>query len=170
MEPAKFLLPQMCCKCLEPAEKTYTLGGVYGGYDRSTTMHQTTTYTLEAPICDRCSRGITRMKLWGVALLVLIPVVGQILSRVFIGRLTPWFGIGGIVLGIVVCATLWELSKPGKVAKKGIPLFNNPQYQSKFEEANNIDPASYGLMDQFTRDLNKISEQVEEEKQRSKQG
>jgi hypothetical protein len=53
---------------------------------------------------------------------------------------------------------MWDLSKPGKVTKRGIPLFENPQYQSKFEEANNIDPQSYGIMDQLYKDLSKIPE------------
>jgi hypothetical protein len=50
------------------------------------------------------------------------------------------------------------LSKPGKVTKKGIPLFEDPQYQSKFEEANKIDPEGYGVMDQLYKDMSKISE------------
>ena len=157
MEPSKFVLLQMCCKCLGPAEKTFSIGGEYGGYDRASTGYRTTHFTLRVPICSQCSGRITRMKLWGVGLLMIIPAVVWLLVRFFLsrGHLAPWLVGGGIFLGICACAGFWDLSKAGKVTKKGLPLFDNQEYQRKFEEANNIDPESYGLADQLYKALNR---------------
>ena len=169
MEPAKFVLPQVCCKCLGQAEETFAIGGEYGGYDRNSTTYRTTYFTLKAPICAQCSRGITRMKLWGVTLLVIIPTVAWLLVRFFLSgsQLAPWFVGGGIFLGICACAGFWDASKPGKVIKKGMPYFYNWEYQIKFEEANDICAESYGFMDALHRDVNRAAE---EERRKEKQG
>lgn len=135
-----YRFPEQCCVCLKAPETTYTLS-------RSQTAGaQTTTYSLQVPICRSCLARQKRTEIWTAV--VLAGFGGFIGLAIGLDK-HDLGAIGGILIGgflglMVYYFTYNYFLQPAQIGKDGSGLiFRNIQYDKLFREKNNFSPRTY---------------------------
>jgi len=150
------VLPQVCCKCLGTPDQIYRIST---SYSSSVLLDQTqvttTTYTLSVPYCAQCSARAKRLAAFIALACLSVAVIVWFVARFFLpAGVRPWVVAAAILLAIGSIPGALMASEPAKVTKNGLPLFDNGEYQLRFEEANRLEPDAYGPVDRFARDIN----------------
>lgn len=135
-----FRFPEQCSVCLGAPETTYRLS-------RSQTIGaQTTTYSLEVPICHACAAKQKKKELLtAIAMIGFAGLIGML-----IGMGSRDIGaLGGIFIGGVLGAVVYGFSQnyflqPAQIEKNGNGIFfRNNQYDKLFRGKNNYVPRTY---------------------------
>lgn len=154
MGAGRFVLPAVCCRCVGPADDVFSISSNYSSSVLLDQTHvTTTTHTLQVPYCSSCSAAAKRTQRISLVVFLAIALLAVFVARWLPSGVALWVTLPAIVMALSAWPVAAAMTRPAKVAKNGLPLFESGEYQLLFEEANNLGSDAYGVADGFTRDM-----------------
>jgi len=136
-----YALPQGCCRCLGPAERTIEIRNTHTV--TKDLKKYTRRYEIQVPICQKCFATVSRYRSirWWVCGILIGCAVVAILSSIGMRDSDAQLGVlfsGCVLLPLSIMAFMLAASftEPAEFDQEGRLRFKNKEYQALFDQAN----------------------------------